>query len=251
MMISPRSLHNIKISIALLLVFLAYASVIMPVFYYIDRLDISTVIPLIGSGVAIVTGILALLKDFILDSVNHSVLKLDFFPHDKRDCHATKFTNPDTGQFIARVQYFRVRVVNYGWTTAEDVEVNLEEVRKFSDNGYETDQDFMPLRLFWSHWKQHRFELSIPSGTFRYCDFGFVQEPNSRGAQENAQLLFWFDVFMRPHAGRTTLLPEKYEIKLVAFGKNARPTKIEICIDWKGIWDDNIDEFLKKGAIFS
>jgi len=89
-------------------------------------------------------------------------------------------------------------------------------VKKFINDKYEIDKDFMPLRLHWSHWRQHRLELDIPSGTYRHCDFGFMLEPGTSALGVPATISnvhqFWFDVFIRPNTGRTSLLPGRYEI---------------------------------------
>jgi hypothetical protein len=152
-----------------------------------------------------------LLKDFILDLINSPSLEIQFFPNDIRDCHATEFTDTNTGSVVAKAYYFRFRVMNNGWNAAEDVEVSLEEVKKFINDKYEIDKDFMPLRLYWSHWRHNRLELDIPSGTYRHCDFGFLLEPGTSAlgvpAVINNVHQFWFDVFFRPNTGRTSLLP--------------------------------------------
>jgi hypothetical protein len=67
--------------------------------------------------------------------------------------------------------------MNNRWKVADGVEVYLEDVRKFVNGKYEKDEDFMPLRLHLTHWKSQRYELDIPSGTYRHCDFGFIIEP--------------------------------------------------------------------------
>jgi hypothetical protein len=164
-------------------------------------------------------------------------------------------TNKETGKVVkaADVYYFRFRVENYGWSTAEDVEVSIEEVKKFQGKGYEIDQDFMPLRLVWSHWKMERPEMSIPSGAYRHCDFGFIIDPNAPHTplptKENDELLFWLDVFLRPNTGRTSLLPGKYQITISAFGKNVKRTTYVLEMEWKGIWALSIQEILTKSVI--
>jgi hypothetical protein len=172
-----RTRHNIKIFLALIIIFIAYIVPIVQILRFSNQLDAPVVASLIGSSVALITGILALLKDFILDVINAPSIGIQFFPNDKRDCHMTAFTNSSTGAVVAKTHYFRFRVINNGWKGADSVEVSLEEVRKFINGTYELDKDFMPLRLYWSHWREHRHELDIPSGTYRHCDFGFILEP--------------------------------------------------------------------------
>jgi hypothetical protein len=113
----------------------------------------------------------------------------------------------------------------------------------------------MPLRLFWSHWRQARFELSIPSGAYRHCDLGFILDPNAKGfalpPQENGKLLFWFDVFLRPNTGRTSLLPGQYQILISAFGKNAKRASLRLELKWNGLWDNTIEKVLENGIKFT
>ena len=243
---SVRTRHNIKIFFAIIIISIAYYVPISQILRFSNKLDVPIVASFIGSSVALITGILALLKDFILDAINKPLIKIQFFPNDKRDCHATAFTNQLNGVVIAKTHYFRFRVMNIGYKTADGVEVSLEEVRKYKNRKYELDKDFMPLRLFWSHWRERRFELDIPSGTYRHCDFGFVLEPRKSVLGVPSSIAdahqFWFDVFIRPNTGKTSLSPGRYEITIGAFGKNANKATLKIEMEWIGGWQDNIED---------
>lgn len=248
-----RLIHDAKLLFVMLLVIIAYASAIVPAIIILGKSDILIVVPIIGFWAALVTGIFALFKDHIIDIINGPILKIELYPYDKRDCHATKFTDIGTGQVVAATHYFRVRIVNYGWRTAEDVEVTLEEVKRDNNGRFELDTDFMPLRLFWSHWRESKFSLSIPSGFYRHCDLGFIIDPNSKRTplppQENGNVLFWFDVFPRPNTGRTSLLPGDYQVLLSAFGNNAKRASLVIKLSWKGKWDINLDKMYSKDML--
>ncbi len=213
---------------------------------------------LIASGTAIVTGILALLKEALWSWVKSPRLAIKFYPFDKRDCLSLTFHISQMGSkglpiiFDAPGHYFRLRVYNLGLETAEDVDVTLEEVQRLENGNYVIDEDFMPLKLFWSHWKQERYELWIPSSVFRHCDLGFIVHPNydnqvypPKDKQED-KLLFWFEVFRRPTAGRTSLLPGAYKIKISALGRNASKVMKTLEFEWKGEWSDKIDQMLDK-----
>ncbi len=151
-------------------------------------------------------------------------------------------------------QYFRLRIQNVGWRTAEDVEVTLEGVERFHDGQFALDIQFMPLRLFWSHWREHRFELSIPPGTYRHCDLGFVLDPAAPMPPlrpcDNNQLQFWFDVFSRPNTGRTSLLPGRYRFTVSAFGRDVTIASRTIEVTWNGIWHDSFSEMLRDSLLF-
>ncbi len=227
----------------------AYAAVALSALCYWGILTPAVAVALISAGVAVVTGLIALVKDAFAAVINAPQLTIRFFPYDKRDCHATAFRDSHTGALIAKTHYFRVRVENRGWRTSEDVEVTLEEVQRFQNGKFVIDTDFMPIRLFWSHWRDSRYEIPIPTGAYRHCDLGFIIEPTARGsglpAQENNKLLFWFDVFLRPNTGRTSLLPGRYRITLSAFGKNVKRSSLTLELEWMGLWHDDIDTMFR------
>ena len=243
---SIRTRHNIKIFLALIIISIAYIVPIVQLLRFSNQLEPPIMASLIGSSVALITGILALLKDFILDAINAPSIEIQFFPTDKRDCHATAFTNTSTGTVIAKTHYFRFRIMNNGWKVADSVEVSLEEVRKFVNGRYEIDKDFMPLRLYWSHWRNQRYELDIPSGTYRHCDFGFIIEPGKSVGMPPASVAnvhqFWFDVFIRPNTGKTSLSPGRYEITISASGKNVNKAILKVDMEWIGGWQDRIED---------
>jgi hypothetical protein len=245
--------YYVKWSVFIALALGAYSFVFVSVIFYPGTTNLPIAVSLISSGVAVITGIIALLKDAIIGLITRPCLAVRFFPYDKRDCHATSFRNRNTGTITAKTHYFRFRIENVGWRTAEDVEVTLEEVKQFQNGRYFTDTDFMPLRLFWSHWRESRYELSIPPGTYRHCDFGFVIDPMANYCplppQESGKLLFWFDVFLRPNTGRTSLLPGRYEIRVSAFGRNVQRASLTVKLDWNGIWHNDIESMLQDSLL--
>jgi len=123
---SIRIRHNIKIFLALIIISVAYFIPVIQLLRFSNQLAPPIIASLIGSSVALITGILALLKDFILDAINAPSIEIQFFPNDKRDCHATAFTDMATGSVIAKAHYFRFRIMNNGWKVADGVEVSLE-----------------------------------------------------------------------------------------------------------------------------
>lgn len=247
---SVRTRHNLKIFLALALIASSYIVAISSILQFSKNIAPPVLASLIGANIALVTGILALLKDFILDAINSPSLEIQFFPDDKRDCHATAFTDLKTGAIVSKAHYFRFRVMNKGWKVAEAVEVSLEEVKKFINGKFEVDNDFMPLRLFWSHWRGHRLELDIPSGTYRHCDFGFILQPGKNASGVPASInnihQFWFDVFLRPNTGRTSLHPGRYEVVVSASGKNVSKTTLKVELEWIGNWQDKIEDIYSK-----
>lgn len=246
-------LHYAKIASFLALIVSAYAAVAVPVVCYSDSKNFPLAASLIAAGVAVVTSILALLKDMIMEAINRPRLVVRFLPYDKRDCHATDFRDRKTGAVLAKAHYFRLRIENVGWRTADDVEVTLEEVKRLKTGRFSIDSNFMPLKLLWSHWRGARYEISIPPDAYRHCDFGFIVEPTATVGTlpptENGELLFWFDVFTRPNTGRTSLLPGRYQITVSAFGKNVGRSSLTVELEWKGLWHDDIDAMLRDSLL--
>ncbi len=226
----------------------SYAIVIYIALKYVGNQNADILIPIIGACIAFVTSIYALLKDFIISYVNSPRLSIELYPYDKRDCHKTWYRN-NSGQFAAWVYYFRIRINNIGWDTAENVEVTLEEVQKNDNKNYIIDYDFIPINLKWSLWGEKRIELSIPSDTYRHCDLGHLEEPSYPGATENGLLLFKFDLLFYPNVSRTSLLPGDYKVIISATGKNARTTRKTIKIKWDGAWHDDIDSLYKNTLV--
>ena len=62
---TARTRHNLRIVVAIVLIALAYIAPIYQVLKHSNKFDTPIVVSLIGSSVALITGILALLKDFI------------------------------------------------------------------------------------------------------------------------------------------------------------------------------------------
>lgn len=245
--------HVIWIGIFACFVVAGYATVILLPLHYTNARNTPITISLIGAGVASFTGILGLFNDIVQKFIYRPLLIIHFFAYDKRDGRATSVRNPTTNEITAKPHYFRLRVENTGWSTTEDVEINLEAIKRFENGGFVSDTHFISLRLFWSFWREKRYEISIPPGYYRHCDFGFVIEPSSIKPhfprKEDDKLLFWFDVLSRPNTGRTSLLPGKYQVTVSASGKNLKGTSETIELDWKGLWDDNFEVMLKKSLI--
>src|SRR4030042_5515260 len=98
-----------------------YATVILLLLHYTDARNTPITVSLIGAGVASVTGILVLFKDIVWKFIYRPRLIIHYLPYDKRDCHTTTFRNQITHEITAKAHYFRLRVENTDWSTAEDV----------------------------------------------------------------------------------------------------------------------------------
>jgi hypothetical protein len=241
-----------KILVVLILVAILYGATVFSAIHYYKTaaIDVTRLVLWISSGVAIVTGILAMFKDLLVDFIKAPKLNLLILPDDRRDCHTTSFTDLATGQFQASTHFFRLRVQNIGPSVAESVEVNLERVKTYTEGRFELDQGIVPLRFMWSHWGEKRFEISIPSGTYRHCDLGFIIDPSAPlpplEPSLDGKVRFWLDVWPRPNVGRTYLLPGRYQIVISAFGKNTKPANLTLEVGWKGLWHSDIAQTLSE-----
>ena len=96
--------------------------------------------------------------------------------------------------------------------------------------------------------------MPVPFGTYRHCDLGFIIDPESNfspnAREDTGEILFWFDVFIRLNAGRTSLRPGRYKIIISVTGENAPQTRHEIDIEWKGAWDEKIEHVISQSLIF-
>lgn len=112
-------LHYVRIWLFIGLAVSAYGAVVASVLLYWDTVGPPVAVSLISAGVAIVTGVVALIKDVVMDAINGPRLGVRFFPYDNRDCHATTFRDRNTGSLIAKTHYFRLRIENFGWRAGE------------------------------------------------------------------------------------------------------------------------------------
>ena len=251
----PKVLRYLVGWLTSLLAVSAYGAVVVFVLENSKATTPPVTVSMISAGVALVTGVIALLREPVLTAIRRPSLCSSFWPNDKRDCHATQFKDKNGGAFLANAHYLRLRIENAGSRSADKVEVTIEEVRQFVGSKYEIDHGFMPLRLMWSHWPDPQYESSIPPDAYRHCDLGFAVQPSPeplRGAphsSESGKLLFWLSTLLRQNAGRTSLLPGKYRLLLSASGKDVARRTLVLEVEWKGIWYDEIDKMLKRSIL--
>ena len=106
--------HYLAMGLLLCLAVGAYRVVIGSVLWYWNHLTPPVAVPLIGAGVAVITSLIALLKDTVLEAIRRPQLRMRFLPYDKRDCHEIPFRDGTTGQVMAKSHYFRIRIENSG-----------------------------------------------------------------------------------------------------------------------------------------
>jgi hypothetical protein len=176
------------------------------------------------------------------------------------DSHLTTMASSEAG-IQAACYYFRVRVQNNGNAIAKTVEVFVEQVwQKRADGIFQKWEDFLPLNLLWSHYRQPYFP-SIPPGVYKHCDFGHIVDPSLRhkflgedhprlgrlGIQQS-QTVMCLDLAVLPNTG-THLIPPgpPYRLVVVAAAANARLVRRTIEVNLTGQWFTDESQMLRDG----
>lgn len=159
------------------------------------------------------------------------------------DCHKTSFYQPDVDRKVCDTYYFRFRVENNGNYYAENVEAMITEVFKKRYEQYEKVDNFLPLNLVWSHYRQPTMSKIQPK-LFKHLDFGFILKSNSEylarfGIQNNTNIFFEFDLAVRPNTGSHILLPGDYRVKIIFAGNNLEPLEKIYHLVIKDNWADD------------
>ncbi len=149
-------------------------------------------------------------------------------------------------QVISRpCYYFRIRVGNIGWSSAENVEVIAEELYERRANGqFEKRQDFQALNLLWAHYGTPRFD-AIPPGVYRHCDLGHVVlDLHPQGRLET----FEFDFVVHPNTGQSRMRPGTYRLRIAAVASNARIVRRTAELVFSGQWYNDEATMFRDGV---
>ncbi len=196
-------------------------------------------------------GIIALFQERFWNWLKKPELVIGFWLKPP-DCHRTWFGG-EIGTY-----YFRLRIINNGKSLAKDVEVIVEELYKnVAGSTYKQDAEFLPLNLVWSHFRGIKQNIQ-PFGIYKFCDLGFILEPNAQQMNINTgtvfpkkdgKLLFWFDFAIQPFAKPNHLLPGRYRFKITATASNAAPAKADFELYWSGNWKDTDSDMMDKEIV--
>lgn len=178
------------------------------------------------------------------------------FENQPPDCNLMPITNPQTGA-QATCHYFRIRVHNIGKSSAETVEVFIEQIqRRRADGTFERWQNFLPLNLVWSHYVQPYF-AKIPPQVYKHCDLGHIIDPDLRNLfpgedcpplnLPESQTVMSLALIVLPSTG-TYLLPAGfYRLTLVAAAANAELTRRFMEINLTGQWFPDEQRMFREG----
>ena len=169
------------------------------------------------------------------------------------DCHKTYFNDVQTGEKTCDCYYFRFKIWNGGNDRAENVEILLTKLFKKETNGsYKEEKDFLPMNLFWSHYKTS-FMGNICPDTFKYCDLGCIIKKGdlNKLIQTNkefrSKILFIFDIAVKPNTLSYIKEPGEYAIEVMIASANiTKAEKRYFKLEINDSWTDDTEEMLGK-----
>lgn len=105
-------------------------------------------------------------------------LKIFIDKDDPADCQKTTIKNKVTNQ-TADCFYFRLRIINEGNATAQNVEITIQEIfrKNLANNEFEKWRAFLPLNLTWSHVGNVFYPRISPSKNYKHCDLAHITDP--------------------------------------------------------------------------
>lgn len=202
-------------------------------------------------------GFIAIFQNWIRSWFYKPELKIEFelkSPY----CHSV----PTQGGY--NTYYFRFKVKNKGNHQMEDVEVMAVELKKKrSDGRFEKEEQFLPLNLAWSHYRNPinpnlpmEIMPKIQPGLYKFCVLGFIEESKhlekSRfKIRESSDVVFMLDTAIKPYSGEQILFPNyHYEITLKIAANNLKPQQKTFELFFRDDWIDDKEEIMfKKNVI--
>lgn len=160
------------------------------------------------------------------------------------DSHQIELTNPQTGEFVSKCIYIRIRVDHIRGNSAEDVEIMISNFWNIDENGVGTvKRAFLPMNLVWSHFGGKK--RSIPRGLFRHCDFGSFRPKFTN----NSYTILRLDTAVQPNRVSEGEIPNvieygKYEFELILSGVNTNFIRKRWVMEFDENWSEDESEML-------
>ena len=207
-------------------------------------------------GSSVVALFIAIFHERLRTLLWHPKLVIRFENHSP-DVNLIPVKNESTGA-MADCYYFRIRIYNEGNTSAEMVEVFVEEIlRRQADGTFEPWQGFIPLNLVWSHSRQPYFP-SIPPHIYKHCDLGNIIDPSQRHHfpehvhprvnLSQSLTMMCLGLTTLPRSGSYLLLPDFYHLVIVAVAANAGVVRRTIELNLTGNWFADEQRMLREGV---
>jgi hypothetical protein len=180
-------------------------------------------------------------------------------------CRKTFLSNPNTGQYLSDVYYFRLLVKNNGRSSAINVEVYASELlKKKKDGKYTTITTFSPDNLIWSNINQSIYP-AIPPKSERDCCCFHIVEPIKRinrplKSQEEKvfsdisqeKTIMHIDTAFKSNSKDYLQPCGEYLLKIiVSAGNSSSVVRKSVFINITGDWYSNEDQMLSDGVGFS
>lgn len=207
-------------------------------------------------GASVVALFIAIFHERLRTLLWHPILVIRF-ENRPPDANLIPVMNENTGA-MADCYYFRLRVYNEGNTSAEMVEVFVEEIHRRRANGtFEPWQEFIPLNLVWAHYGQAYFPR-IPPHIYKHCDLGHIIDPSHRHQFPSEvhprpnipqdQTMMCLGLITLPRSGTHLLLPGFYHLVVVAVAANADIVRRTVEINLTGNWYADEQRMLREGV---
>lgn len=197
----------------------------------------------------IVTGaavVVALFQEKIKEIFNRAKLIVEIRPNPP-DCHQIDLSNQQTGQFVSKCIYVRIRITNESENKiAKNIEILASNLWKIQGKRREIVKWFLPMNLVWAH--NHPITVDIPPKSFRLCDLGSFRplfEGNTR---------FRFDTMAQPNPVSGGHIPNiiesgKYLLEVITSGENIKPETIYWKIEFTPVWSNDEETMLDSISI--
>lgn len=156
--------------------------------------------------------------------------------------------------YIGDALYIRIKVENVGNEVAKDIQIFAKNINPIEGIG--KGKIWLEMDLQWSNTGDSYYPLIYPN-TAKYCDLGFILDPNARKYDERYFFQNTWDgkygeidpaLLMNvkyPLGGGDHILgPGKYEIEIVAAAVGAKLVKQTVVIEFND-WSQNADERMK------
>jgi len=156
--------------------------------------------------------------------------------------------------YIGDALYIRIKVENVGNEVAKDIQIFAKNINPIE--GIDKGKIWLEMDLQWSNTGDSYYPLIYPN-TAKYCDLGFILDPNARqydkryffqntwnGKYREIDPALLMNVKYPLGGGDHILGPGKYEIEIVAAAVGAKLVKQTVVIEFND-WSQNADERMK------
>lgn len=205
----------------------------------------------------IILALVAVSQEWIRELIWRPRLRLDVSTDPPCSHRNVYKKNTDEGPINIPGYYFRVRISNTGSRAARKVEVYATRLSKRTDGGrFETQSEFEPLNLAWSHVEEDVLEILLPKMS-KYCGLGRIYDPAQRNhfpleaekeSADPGKTLFGLAAKVIPFTGTTFLSPGIYRLSFQVAAENVDPQAYTIEINHTGDWFREESRMLGEGV---